>query len=144
MEIDRNESGMEGVPEKNAIAVIDANFRDIRERAFEFAVRVVKLCRLLEKQRNVGRTLINQLLDAGTSIGANLEEAQAGQSRADFVHKNAISLKEARESVYWLRLILATTAFEKPVSDGIKELESEAGEIARIIGRIIVNTKKRS
>lgn len=105
------------MPEKSGIAGTYANFRDIRERAFEFAVRIVKLCQFLEKQRTVGRTLISQLLDAGTSIGANLEEAQAGQSRADFIHKNAISLKEARESVYWLRLILATTAFEQPVSD---------------------------
>ena len=73
----------------------DANTKklvDIRERAFEFAVRIVKLCKYLEKNSNVGRNVISQLLDAGTSVGANLEEAKAGQSTADFIHKNAIAL----------------------------------------------------
>lgn len=49
--------------------------------------------------------LARQLLRAGTSIGANVEEAQAGQSRADFINKYSIALKEARESIYWLRLL---------------------------------------
>ena len=61
---------------------------DIRERAFAFAVRIVKLCKFLEKKSNVSKSLLNQLLDAGTSVGANLEEAVAGQSKADFIHKN--------------------------------------------------------
>ena len=80
---------------------------DIRERAFAFAVRIVKLCKFLEKNSDVSKSVLNQLLDAGTSVGANLEESVAGQSKADFVHKNSIALKEARESNYWLRLILA-------------------------------------
>ncbi|MBX7174931.1 MAG: four helix bundle protein [Pyrinomonadaceae bacterium] len=66
---------------------------DIRQRAFHFAVRIIKLCQFLEKNSNISRNLIGQLIDAGTSIGANLEEATAEQSRADFVHKNSISLK---------------------------------------------------
>ncbi len=115
---------------------------DIRERAFSFAVRIVKLCQYLEKHSNVSKNLIGQLLDAGTSVGANLEEAKAGQSRADFSHKNSISLKEARESNYWLRLLLATNTFDKKVTDGIKELENESLEISKIIGKIIVSTKK--
>lgn len=110
----------------------------IRERAFAFAVRIVKLCRFLEKNSDVGKTVINQLLDAGTSIGANLEEAIAGQSKADFIHKSSISLKEARESNYWLRLILATSSFEENVKNGIEELEKESSIIAKIIGKIIV------
>lgn len=89
---------------------------DIRERAFDFSVRIVKLCKYLEKNSGVSRNLILQLLDAGTSVGANLEEAKAAQSTADFIHKNAISLKEARESHYWLRLILATELFENTVN----------------------------
>ena len=56
---------------------------NIVERSFEFAVRVVRLCRFLEKQDRVSRTLANQLLRSGTSVGANIEEAQAGQSKAD-------------------------------------------------------------
>jgi len=114
----------------------------IRERTFAFAVRIVKLCKYLEKSSDVGKTVINQLLDAGTSVGANLEEAAAGQSKADFIHKNSISLKEARESNYWLRLILATSVFEENVKNGIEELENESLIIAKIIGKIIVTSKK--
>jgi four helix bundle protein len=114
---------------------------DIRERAFQFAVRIVKLCQYLEKNTAVSRLLLDQLMDAGTSVGANLEEATAGQSPKDFIHKNSISLKEARESRYWLRLLLASYELEKGVRDGIGELEDEALEIAKIIAKIIVNTK---
>lgn len=118
------------------------NFVDIRERAFAFAVRIIKLCKFLEKHSDVSKILINQLLDAGTSVGANLEEAVAGQSKADFIHKNSISLKEARESNYWLRLISATSNFEDQAAKGIVELEKESLEIAKIIGTIIVKTKQ--
>jgi four helix bundle protein len=121
--------------------VVDEKIFDIRERAFAFAVRIVKLCDYLEKKTNVSRSLNGQLLRAGTSVGANLEEAKAGQSRADFISKNSISLKEARESNYWLRLILATNTFDKKVESGIKELESESLELSKIIGKTVVSTK---
>ena len=114
----------------------------IREKSFDFAVRIVKLCKYLEKNSDVAKSVINQLLKAGTSVGANLEEAVAGQSKADFVHKNSISLKEARESNYWLRLILATSNFDEKVKNGIVELETESLSIAKIIGSIIVKAKK--
>jgi four helix bundle protein len=68
----------------------------ICERTFEFAVRIVKLCRFLDEQPGVGRTLSNQLLRSGTSIGANVEEAKGGQSKADFLSKISIACKEAR------------------------------------------------
>src|SRR5512139_3033791 len=97
-------------PTETGTASGPAKFVSITDRAFAFAVRVVKLCRYLEKHTDVSRNVINQLLDSGTSVGANLEEAVAGQSRADFIHKNAIALKEARESNYWLRLIVATAS----------------------------------
>ncbi len=116
---------------------------DIRERAFLFAVRIVKLCRFLEQNSNVSKSLIGQLLDAGTSVGANLEEAKAAHSRADFAHKNSISLKEARESNYWLKLILATEKFAESVRRGIEELETESMELAKIIGKIITTTKSK-
>lgn len=113
----------------------------ITERAFAFAVRIVKFCRYLEKHSGVSKIIINQLLDASTSIGANLEEAVAGQSRPDFIHKNAIALKEARESNYWLRLIIATQKFKPPIYDGIMELESESRAISKIIAKRIVSSK---
>lgn len=113
--------------------------RDIRERTFEFAVRIVKLCQRLDEKPDVSRTLGNQLLRSGTSVGANLEEAYAGQSKADFISKNAIALKEARETVYWLRLLAATDVF--PAS-GLEALQTEAEELTRIIAAIIVSSKK--
>ena len=79
--------------------------KDIKERTFEFALRIIRLCQHLDKKPGVPRTLSYQMLKAGTSVGANVEEAQAGQSRADFVSKLAIALKEARETGYWLRLL---------------------------------------
>lgn len=119
-----------------------ANVLDIRERAFQFAVRVVKLCKYLEKSSGVSRNVISQLLDAGTSVGANLEEAKAGQSTADFIHKNAIALKEARESNFWLRLILATEKFKNDIRLGIEELRDEAMVIAKIVAKSIVTAKR--
>ncbi len=112
---------------------------DIRERAFTFAVRVVKLCQYLDGRSNAGRTLSRQLLRAGTSIGANLEEAQGGQSKADFISKNAIALKEARETSYWLRLLNASEIIP---ADRIADLQREIEELMRIIGAIIVSAKK--
>ena len=78
---------------------------------------------------------------AGTSIGANVEEAQAGQSKADFISKYAVALKEARETVYWLRLLTATEVLP---AQRLSELQSEAEELMRIIGSIIVSAKGKS
>jgi four helix bundle protein len=113
--------------------------KDIRERTFDFALRIIKLCQQLEQEGGVGRTLGWQLLRSGTSIGANVEEAQAGQSKLDFISKNAIALKEARETIYWLRLVGASNAVRK---DRLSPLLGEADELARIIGAIIVSAKK--
>jgi len=70
--------------------------RDIKERTFNFALEIVGFCRPPDSKPGTLRTLGQQLLRAGTSIGANVEEAQAGQSRADFISKYSIALKEAR------------------------------------------------
>ncbi len=120
----------------------DGTAWDIRERAFEFAIRIVKVCQALEKDRHVSRTLVTQLLKAGTSVGANLEEAQGGQTKPDFITKNAISLKEARESKYWLRVILASYDLAQPIQTEMGELRHEAYQLALIIGSIIVNSKR--
>ena len=114
---------------------------DIVERTFSFALQIVKLCRGLERTSGTSRSLSLQLLRSGTSVGANVEEAQAGQSKADFVSKMAIALKEARETGYWLRLIresgIATT-------DSLALLEQEASELAKILGAIISKAKRTS
>lgn len=82
--------------------------RDIAERTFEFARRIIKLCQTLDQVPGVSRILANQLLRSGTSVGANVEEGLGGQSRADFVSKYSIACKEARETHYWLRLLAAS------------------------------------
>ena len=120
-----------------------AELREVPEhitlRTFNFAVRVVKLAQHLDKSPGVPRTLSNQLLRAGTSIGANVEEAQGAQSRADFIAKMSIGLKEARETLYWLRILKAADlCSEKQLA----ELATEANEIVSILIAIVRNTKK--
>src|SRR5574342_227444 len=112
---------------------------DIKDRTFTFAAEVVRFCDPLDSRRGAVRTLARQLLRSGTSIGANVEEAQAGQSRADFISKYNIALKEARETIYWLRLLEASGQF---TDERIQNLKRQAEEIARIIGAIIVRAKK--
>lgn len=114
--------------------------KDIKERTFNFAVSVIRLCQQINRRPGVTPVLIDQLLRSATSIGANVEEAQAGQSRADFVSKYSIALKEARETIYWLRLLREC---DGTVGISYDALLKEADEIARIIGTIIVNAKKR-
>ena len=77
---------------------------------------------------------------AGTSIGANVEEAQAGQSHADFIHKYGIALKEARETKYWLRLLVAS---ESVPEQRVADLVIEASEVSHILAAIIIAAKKR-
>ncbi|MBE9228017.1 four helix bundle protein [Phormidium sp. LEGE 05292] len=111
----------------------------ITDRTFEFGIRIVKLCQVLDEKPGVGRTLAKQLLKAGTSIGANVEEAQSGQSKADFVHKMEISLKEARETKYWLKLLIATNLIPET---RLNSIIKESDELIKIIASIIVKTKQ--
>jgi len=106
----------------------------IQERSFEFAVRIVRLCRVMDEEPGVSRTLANQLLRAGTSVGANVAEAQAGQSKKDFVAKMAIAAKEARETHYWLRLLVASEMME---NDRLSPLLDEANQVVAILTAII-------
>lgn len=114
---------------------------DICERTFKFSVRIVNLCRFLNKQGYEVRDLSRQLIRSGTSIGANVEEAQAAQSTADFISKLKISLKEARETRYWLRLLIATKLVKE---ERLSPLLNEANELMNIIGAIIVKTQKNN
>lgn len=75
----------------------------IQKKSYDFALQIIALYRKLCKANEF--VLSKQLLRSGTSIGANVEEAQAGQSRADFISKMSIASKEARETNYWLRLL---------------------------------------
>ncbi len=113
--------------------------RDIVERTFEFAVRIIQLCGKMDERPGVGRVMMSQVLRAGTSVPANVEEAQAAQSKADFVSKMSIALKEARETHLRLRLLATANIF--PDSQ-LQPLVDEADEIRRVIGAIIASTKR--
>jgi four helix bundle protein len=116
-----------------------AEKHDVVARTFEFAVQIVQLGDRVPRRSVAGQSLFSQVVRSGTSIGANVEEAQAGESRADFVHKYAIALKEARETHYWLRLLRASGILGETDSGGLVQ---ESDEIRRILGRIIVNSKR--
>jgi len=116
-----------------------ASPKDILIRTFDFAVLIVQLCVKLDERPGVGRVLMSQILRAGTSVPSNVEEAQAGQSKADFISKMSIALKEARET--HLRLRLLVPAKVVPDSD-LQPLIQEADEIKRVIGAIIVSAKR--
>ncbi len=113
---------------------------DITERTFNFALRIIKLSQFLNKKYELEKNILaKQILRSGTSVGANVEEAQAGQSRADFISKMSIALKEARETNYWLRLMEASEIVK---SEKIVEIKKESEEIKKIIAAIIVSSKK--
>ncbi len=111
---------------------------DIHNRTFSFACKTVKLYQYLAKQKYASDVLGRQVLRSGTSIGANLEEARAGQSRADFVSKCNISLKEARETHYWLRLLKETKIIP---AEKINDLLGEANEIVAILTTIVKKSR---
>ena len=102
-----------------------------QKKAFDFSLLIIQLYKKMIEQKEF--VLSKQLLRCGTSIGANIEEALAAQSRKDFVHKMSIASKEARETLYWLRLLKAS----KLVSLTIDEYLNSADEIVRILTSIV-------
>lgn len=108
------------------------------DRTFDFAVRVTACCRTLSKDV-VSRVLLSQLLRSATCVGAMVEESRAAESRKDFISKNAIALKEARESHYWLRLLSVS---EPKFAARLKDLVQESLEIRDILGAIVRTARK--
>ncbi len=114
---------------------------DIQERTFVFACRIVTFCRFLSRAEPVTRRLSWQLLDAGTSVGANLEEADAGQTKRDFIAKTSIARKECREAHFWLRLI----SFAEPECQRrMSPLVRECDELIAILTTIIKNAESNA
>lgn len=111
---------------------------DIVERCLDFGVLVIKIANKLPKTP-AGYEIARQLVRAGTSVGANMEEAQEAVSKNDFIHKVNISLKEARESIFWLQIILKARMLPKKV---VNPAINEAQEIRKILASIIWQTKK--
>ena len=110
----------------------------IQEKSFRFAVRIVNLCKYLQAEKKE-YILSRQLLRCGTSIGANVAESQQAQSRPDFINKLNISLKEAYETDYWLRLLHATQYLNQ---EEFESIITDCGEVERLLISIIKTTKE--
>jgi four helix bundle protein len=112
----------------------------IQQKSFAFAIRIVNLYKFLttEKKEFV---LSKQLLRSGTSVGANIEESIGGQSDKDFLSKISIAYKEARESMYWLKLLKATDYLSQEQADSLLK---DAEELCKIIGKIQITIKTRN
>ena len=112
----------------------------IVEKSYKFAVNILKAVKTLNKSIE-NYVLVKQLIRAGTSIGANVEESQGGHTRKDFVHKLNISYRESKESKYWIRLIMDTQINSKAQQILFKSLLEDADELYRIIFSIIRSSK---
>jgi four helix bundle protein len=122
--------------------MIEQYRRDIRQRAFQYSLRAIKFYHALQEAKDgAGWVIGKQFLRAATSIGANVEEAQAGETRADFIHKYGIAQKEAGETIYWLGLLAEGAIIPKR---RLTPLIRETEEIYAVITAIIRNTKNGS
>ena len=115
--------------------------QDIRDRAFAFACRVVRLCQTLYDLGGVGRVMAPQLVNCATSVASMLEEARAAESRRDFISKCCIALKECRESHVRLRVL--ETCGIGPTAEA-HELVQEANALVSIVGTIVRNTRRNA
>ena len=114
--------------------------KDLPQRTFRFALRIVRLCETLKEMGGVGRMMSWQLFKSGTSIGANVEEAQAAQSEADFLTKCSIACKEAREAHYWLRLLAQANVLSPERLEGVIQ---ECDELVAILMAIVKRLKQK-
>lgn len=109
----------------------------IQEKSKAFAVRIIKLCQYLHNEKKE-YVLSKQLLRSGTSIGANCREASRAQSRADFIAKLSIALKEADETAYWLELLHETDYL---TDNAYSSIYADANELIKLLVSIIKTTK---
>ena len=104
----------------------------VKEKSYSFALKIISICRQMQGRKEY--TLSKQLLRSGTSIGANIVEASAAQSRKDFISKMAVASKEARETDYWLRLLGDSNLFKDiDFSSVLRDCE----ELIRILTSIV-------
>jgi four helix bundle protein len=114
--------------------------KDIIERSYNFALRIVKFVRTFPKE-TAGFVLGRQLLSSGTSVAANIEEAQGAFSKDDFIYKMQTAFKEGLEANLWLRLIRDS---EMVKGEELKKLVQESAELKRILSAIVKSSKERS
>ncbi|HOD10358.1 MAG TPA: four helix bundle protein [Flavobacterium sp.] len=115
---------------------MEAKENVIIKLTFQFALEIVKYCEDLQLAKKF--VIANQLLKSGTSIGANIREAQNAESKADFIHKFKIAAKEIEETIYWLELCKYSENY--PNSD---ELIEQINNISRIVNKIIITSKQK-
>lgn len=108
----------------------------IVDLTFEFALGIIKYAEFLEEKRKY--VIARQILKPGTSIGANVREAQNGESKADFIHKMKIAAKEADETEYWLLLCRASNGYPD-----CEELLLQCVSIVKVLSKIIASSKSK-
>jgi len=111
----------------------------IKQKSYDFALRIIRLCAWLKEEKHF--EIATQLLKSGTSIGANVEEALAGQSRKDFFAKMSLASKEARETNYWLRLIRDSGILN---TDKIQAITDESEELCKILTSIVKTVSEKT
>ncbi len=114
----------------------------VLDKSFDFAVRIVNLCKYLQSEKKEF-VLSKQLIRSGTSIGANINEAQAAQSTNDFIAKLSIASKEARESKYWIDLLVKTDYLPEG-SQNVISLQEQNMELVKLLTSIIKTTKENN
>ena len=112
---------------------------ELADRLLDFAVRIIKVASALSKSP-AGRHIAGQIVDSGTSVGAHYEEARGAESKADFIHKLGVALKECRETRYWLKVIQRAKLLS---GEFPTDLLVEADALCAILGRSILTTKNR-
>lgn len=113
----------------------------VKDKSFEFAVRIVKAYKYLNKSEYSIDPLLKQLLKSGTSIGANVHEAQAAITKKDFINKLQIALKEANESEYWINLLFKTDVLN---SEQFESLQKDCNELIKLLTSILKSLKSTS
>ncbi len=110
---------------------------EIVEVSFELALLIIEFSELLEVKRKY--VIARQLMKSGTSIGANIREAQGSESKADFIHKLKIAHKEAEETEYWLLLCLKAESYPSPPP----EIKAKLLSIQKLLSKIISTTRSK-
>lgn len=111
----------------------------IQIKSYQFALRIIKLYKYLIIDKNE-YVLSKQILRSGTSIGANIEEAIGGQSKADFIAKLQIALKESRETHYWIRLLIDSNYLENKLA---KSILNDCEELLKLLNSILKTSKSK-
>ena len=113
---------------------------ELRTRAKEIALKIISVCDAIDSKKGRG-VLINQIIRSSTSIGANIHEANYAASKADFINKFHIALKECVETEYWIEMLVGSNAISEQVS---KELLQECGVIRRMLVKSITTAKENA